>query len=162
VVNSSSVALPTDFLGMISFELPAGTGHPLTYRRPEEVRALRQEQYASSGTPFAWTVVGGALETAPAPSGSLTCNMIYYQQVPALAANPSGNWLSTKHPDIYLYGALMQSAPYLKDDPRLAVWAELYQRITADLMASDGRTSFGHGLRPPFRAADVIQPTPNP
>lgn len=161
-VASASVSLPADFLGMVSFELPAGTGHPLTYKRPEEVRALKQEQYQSTGTPFAWTVAGLKLETVPAPSGSLTCAMLYYASLPPLAANTSGNWLSLKYADIYLYGALLASAPYLKDDPRLAVWGQLYAQAISDLMASDGRTSFGHGLKPIFRAADAIQPAPNP
>ncbi|HWA60862.1 MAG TPA: hypothetical protein VG939_05780 [Caulobacteraceae bacterium] len=161
-VSTTSAALPADFLGMVSLELPAGTGHPMRYVRPEEARALRQEQYAAAGTPFAWTIAGGNLETVPAPSGSITCNMLYYQAIPPLATNTAGNWLSIKHPDIYLYGALLQAAPYLKDDARVPVWAGLYQQVVGDLMASDGRTSFGHGLTPPFRAAGAPEPAANP
>jgi hypothetical protein len=40
------------------------------------------------------------------------------------------NWLLTQHPDLYLYAALVESAPYLKDDERIALWrAELDRRI---------------------------------
>jgi hypothetical protein len=31
-------------------------------------------------------------------------------------------------PDLYRYATLVSSAPFLKDDPRLATWVALYQQ----------------------------------
>lgn len=151
-IATTANALPTDFNGMVSLELPTGTGGPLRYVKPEEVRALRQTLYSASGTPLVWSIANSNVETAPPPSQSFTCPMLYYQRLPALATNAT-NWLLVKHPDVYLYGALLQSAPYLKDDPRLAVWDSLYERLVSDINASDGRVSYGHGLTPPSRGA---------
>ncbi len=34
------------------------------------------------------------------------------------------NWLLINHPDAYLYGALMEAEPYMKNDQRIATWAQ--------------------------------------
>lgn len=46
------------------------------------------------------------------------------------------NWLLTAHPDIYLYGTLVELAPYLKDDARVPVWEQRYQDAVATLSGS--------------------------
>ncbi len=49
---------------------------------------------------------------------------------------------------MYLYGALVQSAPYLKDDARIATWADLLQRGLDDFRVDDERAEFsGSTLR---------------
>lgn len=152
-VSTSSAALPADFNGMVSFELPSGAGTPLRYVKPEEVRALRQTLYTTTGAPKVWSIAGTNLETAPPPDQAYLCLMLYYARIPALTNSNTSNWLLTKHPDAYLYGALLQSAPYLKDDARLQTWAALYEKAIDDIAQSDGRVAFGHGLASPFRGA---------
>jgi hypothetical protein len=49
---------------------------------------------------------------------------------------------------VYLYGSLVQSAPYLKDDARAAVWAGLYQNAITNLNSASERSRHsGSGLR---------------
>lgn len=155
VVSTASTALPSDFNGIVSFELPAGTGAPLRYMRPEELRALKQQLYTSTGTPFGYSVIGTNLETVPAPSGSLTCTLVYYKRLAALTASNTTNWLSLKHPDIYLFGSLLVAAPYLKDDNRLPVWQGMYGKAVADLLESDKRTAYGHNMVSPVRGSSA-------
>lgn len=164
-VNASSVALPTDFNGMVAIELPSGN-NPWRYEKPDGIRALRQ-LYASAGTPFAWSILGTNFETVPAPSGSFACPMAYFQRIPSLTNSNTTNWLLTKHPDAYLYGSLMQAAYYLKDDARFATVGPLYQKAISDIMGSDARVSFGHALVAPYRSAAAPvgtdpQPAPAP
>lgn len=162
-ISTATTALPSTFNGMISFELPAGTGAPMRYIPPEGLRALRQSAYSATGTPFAWSIVGTNIETVPAPSGSLTCTIIYYGRLSPIGPSTSTNWLLTKHPDAYLYGALVQSAPYLKNDERLATWGQLFLKAINDINGSDGRVAMGHGLGVPFRGAampDGTDPRP--
>ena len=40
--------------------------------------------------------------------------------------NQTANFILHDHPDVYLYGSLLHSSPYLVDDQRMAVWAQLY------------------------------------
>jgi hypothetical protein len=46
-------------------------------------------------------------------------------------------------PDIYLYGSLLQSAPYLVDDSRIPVWASMYQKLVKDLEIADQKARVG-------------------
>lgn len=157
--SATQNALPTDFNGVVSFELPSGTGAPLRYERPEGVRAQRQSNYATPGTPILWTIIGAFLETAPVAGSNLVCPFVYFQRIPALSASNTTNWLLTKHPDLYLYGSLLQAAPYLKDDPRVAVWGQLFLSAIQDTLASDARAAYTHGLIPAMRGAAAPQGT---
>jgi hypothetical protein len=58
---------------------------------------------------------------APTPDAAYTIEMIYRQSIPPLAIN-STNWLLALAPDLYLYGALLESAPYIKEDGRIQTW----------------------------------------
>ena len=62
----------------------------------------------------------------------------YYAKIPRLGAPlvdgqegvegaefVNSNWLLDSFADIYLYGSLVNSAPYLRDDPRIALWSKL-------------------------------------
>ena len=41
---------------------------------------------------------------------------IVYERIPALGDSNLSNWLIADHPDVYLYGSLIQAAIYTKDD----------------------------------------------
>ncbi len=68
----------------------------------------------------------------PTPDQAYEVEMVYRSNIPALASN-STNWLLTLAPDVYLYGALMEAAPYIHEDARVTLWAQGY------VSAVDGR-----------------------
>lgn len=43
------------------------------------------------------------------------------------------NYVLTNHPDLYFYGSLLHSAPYLDDDQRLGTWASFYQNAVESI-----------------------------
>ena len=43
------------------------------------------------------------------------------------------NWLLTIAPDLYLYGALLESAPYIKEDGRIQTWGLGFTSALSDL-----------------------------
>ena len=51
-----------------------------------------------------------------------------------------------EYPDIYLYGALVESAPYLKDDARLTVWEGRLQSAITEVRILKDRERFGGKL----------------
>ena len=78
----------------------------------------------------AYIMRGDCAELFPAPTDATEFFLDYYAQLTTLAGNTSTNWVSTYHPDLYIYGMLRESAIYLKDDNRLALWgAEFTRRI---------------------------------
>jgi len=54
--------------------------------------------------------------------------------VPLSTTDP--NWLLTTHPDIYLYGALVEGAPHLRDDERVVMWESLLQQRIEEMHGS--------------------------
>jgi hypothetical protein len=74
--------------------------------------------------------------------------LTYYAKLAKLSNSVTTNWLLTSSPDVYLYGSLLQAAPYLQDDARIQVWATLYERALNDLQTADdrGATSGGNLL----------------
>ena len=119
----------------------------------ERAQATIDSEYAG-GKPQCYTHVGDEIQVYPVPdSTSYTAELVYYAKIPPLSDSNTSNWLLAAHPDIYLYGALMQSAPYLVDDQRLGVWAGLYQKGIDDLTISDQRTQGQSSVR--MRAAPL-------
>ena len=98
--------------------------------------------------PTAFTVNGNLVELLPTPLDGLDVYLDYYAKVPSLSSTTASNWLLAKWPDLYLYGALVHSAPYLRDDSRVATWAGVYDRTLAEIRQADERAAFsGAGLR---------------
>ncbi len=66
-----------------------------------------------------------SLMVAPEPNGSFALQLQYWSKLSTLSdTNPSNRWL-LEHPDIYIYAALVESAPYLKADERIQTWQGL-------------------------------------
>ena len=57
----------------------------------------------------------------------------YYAQIPELNNDNPTNWVLTRYPDLYFYGTLAHTAPYLKADERLQMWDSIYSRLMADI-----------------------------
>lgn len=124
--------LPADFASPISLDLTNGNvDYPdLSFVGTAEAKALRLK-YRSLGfttQPTHWTVVGQQFEVIPADSG-FDYELMYHARIPALSASNPSNWLLVKAPDLYLYGACLEAAPYLKDDDRLTTWGTLRQQV---------------------------------
>ena len=100
----------------------------------------------TSGRPEYYCHADGQFNFYPTPDADYTAELLYFAEIPALASN-STNWLLTTAPDVYLYGSLMHSAPYLQEDPRITVWAQLYSAAVKNLTDSSERARYsGSGL----------------
>jgi hypothetical protein len=100
-----------------------------------------------TGRPEYYTHADGQFNFYPTPDADYTLELLYFAKVPDLASN-SDNWLLDDSPDVYLYGSLMHSAPYLQEDTRITVWAQLYAAAVARLNESSDRSRMsGSGLK---------------
>jgi hypothetical protein len=146
-VSQQFMALPGDLIEMENFRLlvqtvPSSGVATLEYVTPNQLDELRVK-YAPAGQPRFYTIAAQTAEFLPAPGASYTAEMIYHARLPALSTANEVNWLLANHPDIYLYGALLQAAPYLKDDSRIATWASLYSAGADALNVSTERAKYG-------------------
>ena len=132
--------LPTDFLEARNVVLntsPVRVLEYVTLERADNIRADRTQT-----TPWAFTISGGEIEIVPVVGDGTEIELTYYAEIPALSNSNTTNWLSTRWPDVYLYGALMHSAPYLKDDERVAVWAGLHDRALEEIRLEDHKAQW--------------------
>lgn len=138
VVDSELEDLPADFLETRNLYLNVNPVKPLEFRTMEDVIQFKRFNQGT-GKPQLYTVIGGQFMFAKAPDSAYTATLVYYQKIPRLSVSQTSNWLLAAHPDIYFYGSLLNSAPYLKEDARIAVWAQLYQNAVEALKVADQR-----------------------
>ena len=138
-IDSQYVKLPAEFLGMRNIELLTSPVTPLEYRNLQNLDIHRVGD--ATGKPIYYSISQNNIEFAPVPDGDYTIEIVYYQKVPPLATFAT-NWLLDNHPDAYLYGSLMHSAPYLQADERIGVWAGKYQQVIEQISTSDEKAKF--------------------
>lgn len=133
VTDAEFVLLPSDFQSMRRVRLSSVSGKPhLDFRSGTQLDEFRTSSGNAVNQPQYFTIIGIEMELAPTPDQNYTIEMVYRQNLPALASN-SSNWLLTMAPDLYLYGALLESAPYLKEDTRIQVWGAGYKNALDEL-----------------------------
>jgi hypothetical protein len=138
LVNISSsepqfISLPADFQSMRRVRLSSVTGKPcLEFKSGTQMDEYRFGTSDIAAQPRYFTVFGSEIELAPTPDAAYTIEMVYRSSIPPLASN-ANNWLLTLAPDLYLYGALLESAPYIKEDARIQTWGLGFSAALNDL-----------------------------
>lgn len=133
--GDQTVSLPTDFLQLRDMFVQTNPITDLQYVTPSVFS--RNGRVTESGVPVFYTIIANEFKFAPVPDGTYTLAVLYYSSPEYLSStNPSNAFLSTC-PDLLLYGALLEAESYLMNDPRLVVWANLYDKGIAALNAAD-------------------------
>lgn len=135
VTNSRFIALPT------GFREPQNLWINWTYGRGDPLRFMAPELLVTSttpGIPLLWSIDGSniAFERPAGSAYSLTLRMI--GGVTLSDANPT-NLVLTNYPNVYLYGALKEAAPYLRDVEGAGLWEAKYQDAIMKAKAKEGR-----------------------
>ena len=133
--NGEYVELPGDFLSERLVKLTTGGTTVLRYLTPEEMDA--KIRAPASGKPRFYALYGAELRLHPIPDQTYAAELVYLQALPALSDSNASNWLLAVHPDAYLYGALTQSAPYLRADERLQTWTAPFGAVLTDIETAD-------------------------
>lgn len=133
--------LPADFDSIYSL---AHEG-PTYYGEIETVALDQIHEFkdgTTAGVPRAAAFIpsagGTQVRWGPTPNDAYALRLAYWSKITPLSdASPTNRFL-TAHPDIYRYAVLVESAPYLKDDERLAVWkSELNERLDRLALATE-------------------------
>lgn len=127
-LSTESPALPSDLKTIISLTLTGPTYFgPLDQVSMNEFEDLKVRDGDSAGPPAYFAIAGTALYIHPTPDQAYSARLSYERTITALSDSNTVNWLLTNYPDIYLYASLLEAAPYLKDDERLPVWAQMLE-----------------------------------
>jgi hypothetical protein len=138
------VALPADFLSMKQLQLNTNPVTPLIFCSAHELDVIRRDVGGVAQKPRNFSIIGNEIEVAPAPDTTYQLEMVYHGKVPALSDAAPSNWLLASHPDLYLYGSLLQAAPYLHSDERVPVWDKLVLEALEQIRIADERARAGN------------------
>ncbi len=135
VAGTQSASLPTGWLEFENVTLAASPDRNLNYVPIQHLNEKYPDN-AYTGTPVVYSVEGDTILFGPTPDTAYDVPVIYYKRFDALSTTPT-NWLLTNHPSIYLMASLCESAPYIMDDARVALWEQKYAADVARLQQVD-------------------------
>lgn len=147
-IDTRFSSIPTDWVETMRFHLTGGGTSALTLISHAALLEEKERAEDAGGRPRYYAMTGAQFEFFPVPDGTYPSELVYLGKIPALSDAAPTNWLLTNYPDVYLYGSLAHSAPYLKEDERVTIWANLYQSAVDSLnQASDAARYSGRGLK---------------
>jgi hypothetical protein len=74
---------------------------------------------------------------APTPDQAYPFEVLVYQLLPLLDETNQTNWLTDYAPQVLLYASLLEATPFLKNDERIPVWQQMYDRSAQALNGED-------------------------
>ena len=137
IADTEYYSLPDNFVAMRNIQLNTDPKTSLEYLTPEQMDRVRAG--SNTGKPKAYSIIGNNFQLRPIPDAVYQIEMLYYKYFTALSDSNTTNDMLTYHPDLYLYGALVEAEPYLQNDKRIQTWAGFYDRAKQDLITTNER-----------------------
>lgn len=143
--GTATLALPTGHSETRSFYITSGDTIYTVRPKPPHV-FFETDGVNDSGTPAIMAVIGSNLHFGPTPDADYAYTHHYVGKPQHLGASQATNWLLTNAPDVYLYASLLEAEPFLKNDPRIAVWRDFLAQAIADLEVEDHESRYSGGV----------------
>lgn len=141
------IDVPDDYLELRNVQINTSPARRLQMVTPETLdRSFRS---TDSGVPAVFTVIGTQFQFAPVPDADYQIEIAYYARIRALSDLNPTNWLLTLHPDLYLYGSMLQAEMHIKNDKRLMTWATAYANALSALKRHERDSRFSGSVMMP-------------
>ena len=155
--NVETVTAPSDLLSVKNVQITSVTPYDdIEVTTPDSYRKRSEDR--NPGQPVLSTVISSLFYFWPIPDNAYTVSIVYQGRIAALSDSNTTNDILTFFPDVYLYGALANAAPFITD-ARIPVWRDLFMSsldganksdwnqnanavLRTDIPASLDRTSF--------------------
>lgn len=131
IISDPLSEAPGDLLEVRSLVL--SDGRERWQLTPAALEVLDAAALDQAGRPRFWSLVGGQIRYHPPPEREYTATLTYYVRAPPLGDSQPTNWLLIAHPDIYLFGALKEAAPFLRDATLTATFETKYRTAVEEL-----------------------------
>jgi hypothetical protein len=141
--SSGAATLPSDYLAWRRVTWTGSTRVELEYVHPSYLQAA----YPSSPTdvPLIFTIEGSTLKIRPVDDTALEFD--YYEKIDALSDSATTNWLLTAHPDLYLFGSLVEAELFSVNDERAPMWKARRDEIFAEIEQLSNKTRGAGAIR---------------
>lgn len=133
-IASSVITVPTGYLAM---KYAYVNGSPAARLDRVSLNQLygTYPRGGDTGLPAWYARDGANFVFGPAPDSDYNIRGTYWAKPTLLrsfASDAAAHWIIVNAPDLALYGALCESAPFLKNSKDLPVWQALYAQSLAD------------------------------
>jgi hypothetical protein len=136
--NNPIIAKPARWRKTVSMTVTTPTGKQPVYLRKLEYLNNYWPNVTATDTPLFYADYDADhWFIAPTPSSAFPFEALCYTRLQPLDSANQTNWLTQNAPNAMLFGTLKQTAPFLKDDARLAVWSGLFDAALAALKTED-------------------------
>lgn len=135
-IASGVIAVPTGYVAMKYAYIIASPIGKLTRKDPEWIYQHYPTR-SSDGQPKFFAREADNFIFGPYPDSTYTVNGIYYKRLDALSGSNETNWFITNAPDLLLWAALCEAAPFLKADTRIAIWENKYAMVKNAVQLED-------------------------
>lgn len=123
-LSTEETTAPADMAELRAASLESGSPYrdmPMRLCTPVMLSETRARTGAVAGRPTDILLTAGKIIVCPIPDQAYTARIVYFQQLTPLSGTAT-NAILTEAPDAYLFGTLLQAAPFLEHDERMAVW----------------------------------------
>lgn len=103
-------------------------------------------QSRTAGRPMGYTIIGRDLFLLPAPDTEGKLLLTYYAEIEPLGESQPDNAVLLTAPDLYLYGALIESGPFTRGSVPLEVWMQYYSAARQKAEANEQRARYTANL----------------
>jgi hypothetical protein len=122
----------------VSFNITvAGKRQPVLLRKYEYIREYWPDPTQTGVPKFFCDYDYDHWLVGPTPDDDYVFEVLYYQRVQPLDSSNQTNWFTQYAPQAMLYGSLLQSMPFLKNDERIPMWRAEYDIVMASLKTED-------------------------
>ena len=147
--SAGVVALPTDYLSWLRLTWTGNPRRELEYVEASWLQAAFPDNPVD--LPSVFTIEGGNIIQRPIDGTATAMEFVYYAKVPALSAGP--NWLMTAHPDLYLFGTLVEATAKTKDAETAVLWKARRDELFDEIVTLNNKTRGPSTIR-------TMSPTP--
>jgi hypothetical protein len=141
--SAGAATLPADYLMWRRVTWTGSTRVELQYVHPSYLQAAYPS--SPSDVPRIFTIEGSTLKVRPLDTTALEFD--YFQKVPALSDSAPANWLLTAHPDLYLFGSLVEAEMFGVNDERAPLWKARRDEIFDEIEKLSNKTRGAGAMR---------------
>lgn len=132
--GASTITLPTDYQKMRRLRFLYGGRYVDLF---PVALAPSYSDGVTTGPPRVVSFQGNTIALHGPTDQAYDFTLDYYGKFAPLSSTNPTNWILASHPDAYLYGTLLQAAPFLGTDARLQLWEGAYTNVIEEINTLD-------------------------
>lgn len=129
------IAVPTNYVALKDAYISSTQPYTNLERKTANWIYDNYPNRAADNTPKFLAREGSNFIFGPYPDSNYTVTLIYWNRLAALSTGTNAVFLA--YPGLWLFGALAESAPWLKDDKRIAVWESKFTDLIRQVQDED-------------------------